>query len=481
MVIVLAAAILLPVNSVVAENIVSSGTTVRVTGGTSIVSQSAITLRNGSTLTNLGTIILSGNLNNENAVVSNLGAGTVSMSGTALQNINGQNSFGNLTMNNTAGVNLNGNTSVNGILTLTSGRLSLGANNLLLGSSATIAGAPSASAMVVATSTGEIRKSYSGPGTFIFPVGDNSGVAEYSPVTIAFTSGSFASVNYVGVNVTNSPYPGVTGSFINRYWRVTRAGISGFNSNATFKYVPADVVGTESLMYCLRVTPTSVIYFSPANIASDLLTANGINDFGTFTGVQQLANKTLNLSALLEGLYNGSGTMRKAQNAVGDQFPGSTADQISIELHNGTNYGNILFTVSNVNLSTTGNSTVSIPGLYSGSYYLTLRHRNSIETTTSTPVSFAAGTTNYTFNNPTKAYGGNLLLMIDGFYVVYGGDVNQDGAVDTSDMTPVDNQSANFITGYVPTDCNGDGTVDTGDMSIVDNNSASFVSAITPP
>jgi hypothetical protein len=475
----LAAALLLS-SSLLADNIITSGTTLRVTAGTTMVSTSAITIQNGGTLNNLGTVLLSGNLTNQNVAANNLGTGTISMSGAALQTVSGQNIFGGLTLNNAAGVNLNNNTTVNGVLTFTNGRLNIGANNLFLGTAATVAGAPSATSMVVATAAGQMRKSFSAAGSFSFPVGDNTGTAEYAPVTVSFTGGSYGSGNYVGVNLVNSAYPGASGSYINRYWNVTQSGISGFSCNATFKYMPADVVGTESSIFSLRVTPTSVVYFTATNTATDILTTNGITEFGTFTGIQQLANKTLNLTARLEGLYIGGGNMRKAQNEGGDQFAGTTADQINVELHSTSSYANKIFTVNNVNLSTAGLSNITIPGLFSGSYYVTVRHRNSIETVTAAPVSFAGSTINYSFNSPAQAFGGNLQLMSGGVYAIYGGDVNQDGAVDTADMTPVDNDAANYIAGYLPTDVNGDGVIDTADMTIVDNNGANYVAVATP-
>jgi hypothetical protein len=468
--------------SLPAENIVSSGTSIRVTAGTSLVSPTGLTIQNGGTLNNLGTVVLGGNLNNQNGSANNLGTGTLIISGTSVQTVSGQNIIGNLTVNNAAGANLAGNTTVNGVLTFALGNIVLGSNNLTLGTSATVAGAPSATSMVVATGSGQLRKSFSAAGSFTFPVGDNTGTAEYAPVTTTFTGGSFGSGNYLGVNLVNSAYPGAIGSYINRYWNVTPSGITGFTCNATFKYLPADVVGTESLLYCLRVNPTSVVYFSATNTATDILTANGLTEFGSFTGLQQLTNKTLNLTAFLEGLYNGSGTMRKAQNEFGPQYPGLTADQVSIELHNSAAYATKVLTVNNVNLSTTGTTAVTLPGLYSGSYYVTVRHRNSIETTTASPVSFAGTTVNYSFDAPAKAYGGNLLLMAGpgSYYAIYGGDVNQDGSVDTGDSTPVDNDSAAFVTGYVATDVNGDASVDTGDVTIIDNNGAAFVTSVTP-
>jgi len=466
-----------------ADNSISSGTTMRVAAGTTLVSVGTLTIKSGGVLTNLGSVNLSGNLDNQNTVAADLGAGTMLLNGTSVQNVNGKNTFGNLTVNNAAGVSLNGNTTVNGVLTLTSGRVTLGTNNLLLGTTGSVAGSPSASNMVVATGTGEFRKSYSGAGSFTYPVGDNTGTAEYAPVTLAFTGGTYGGGNYAGVNVVNAQYPGSpsTGSYLNRYWGISQSGLAGFSCNATLQYLPADVAGTESLIYCTRINPSSVTYFSLANVALHQLSATGLTTFGTFTGAQQYANKSLNVSVLLQGLYNGGGTMRKAQGSSGNQFPGLTADQVIIEMHSPTNYQNIIYSSGLVNLSTAGVvSTVTTPGLHSGSYYVTVKHRNSIQTTTAAPVSFSGSTIAYNFNLPAKAYGGNLGLMAGGYYVIYGGDVNQDGGIDTGDMTPVDNDASNYLTGYLATDTNGDGSIDTGDMTIVDNNAASYIASATP-
>jgi len=191
------------------------------------------------------------------------------------------------------------------------------------------------------------------------------------------------------------------------------------------------------------------------------------------------SSRVLNVTVLLEGLYAGPGVMRQASNGVGPQFGAGIADQITVELHNAANYNSIVF--SNVaDLSVNGQASVTIPSALSGSYYVTIRHRNSLETTSSAPVSMSGGTVSYAFDAPSKAYGGNLLMMITGEYVIFGGDVNQDGVIDTGDMTLVDNSSASFTVGYVTADVNGDGTVDTSDMTILDNNASGFVVSITP-
>ncbi|MFH1120621.1 MAG: GEVED domain-containing protein [Bacteroidota bacterium] len=192
-------------------------------------------------------------------------------------------------------------------------------------------------------------------------------------------------------------------------------------------------------------------------------------------------NKVVRLTAFLEGLYSGSGTMNQAYNETGPQFGAGIADQISVELHNSGNYGIIEFANPNVFLNTSGSAMVAIPPGFNGSYYLTVKHRNSIETTSSSPFSLASPwVINMPFHIPANVYGNNLLLMIDGTYTIFGGDVNQDGTVDTGDMTPVDNDAAGFVSGYLPTDANGDGIVDTGDVTVIDNNAASFTGKVTP-
>ncbi|MFH1119333.1 MAG: hypothetical protein V1775_05880, partial [Bacteroidota bacterium] len=178
--------------------------------------------------------------------------------------------------------------------------------------------------------------------------------------------------------------------------------------------------------------------------------------------------RTLNLSTLLEGLYNGSNRMREANGEAGPQFGVGISDEITVELHNAADYGTIEHTFNNVPLDIYGNTTITVPAELTGDYYISINHRNSIETVSAAPVSFAGSTIIYTFDAPEKAYGGNLLQMTDGTYVIYGGDVTQDGSVDTGDLTPVDNDQFNFVSGYFPTDVNGDGTVDTGDLTIID-------------
>ncbi|NVO19932.1 MAG: DNRLRE domain-containing protein [Bacteroidetes bacterium] len=180
-----------------------------------------------------------------------------------------------------------------------------------------------------------------------------------------------------------------------------------------------------------------------------------------------------------QGLYNGNGGLNKAKDASGNHFPGNIADQVTIELHNGSNYSNTVYTASNVDLDVTGSAQIQVPSVYNGSYYITIIHRNSITTVSVNPVSFGSGPVSFGFDSPAKAFGGNLLAD-NGNYLIYGGDISRDGVVDGSDMADIDNASTGLQIGYYPEDVNGDGIVDGSDMAIVDNNSTGLIHFILP-
>jgi PKD repeat protein len=441
----------------------------------------SIPLLAAGVVVNRGTIILKGNLENGNPSATDLGPGTVEFSGTVPQAITGLNSFGNLTLDNSAGLSLNADQRVNGTLTLTNGVLTIGSRNLILGPSALTSGTFSSSAMVAADGTGQFRKEFSAPGTFLFPVGDITVDPDYSPVTLDFTSGTFGSNNYAGVNLVNEKYPSpdIADNYTGRYWNLYQNNFSNFSCNATFKYTVSDINGDESILFCLKVDPMPWVGYDAANIVTHELTANGLSSFSTFTGVG--IHKAY-MKVFLEGLYDGGGLMRKAQDEYGDHFSGNIADQVTVDLHDAGNYSNILYSSGLVDLTTSGDVIVSaVPAVYSGSYYVTIMHRNSLETTSSLPLSFAGGIITYNFSTAeSQAYGDNM-KNIGGVYVLYGGEIFHDGIIDGDDMDYIDNASAPPVTyGYVIEDANGDGIVDADDMNIIDNNSTAIVMSILP-
>ncbi|MFH1119838.1 MAG: FISUMP domain-containing protein [Bacteroidota bacterium] len=188
--------------------------------------------------------------------------------------------------------------------------------------------------------------------------------------------------------------------------------------------------------------------------------------------------KSMNLTLNLEGLFNpATGEMNQAQ---GNAFQGEVADEITVGIAQSTFPYTVIFEKSSVLLYQNGTCQLDIPGIYNGEYYLVVSHRNSIETWSAHPVSFTGSSVTYDFSTAVNAAYGNNQKLSGTKYCLFGGDVNQDGTVDTGDISPLDNDAAVFTEGYVATDVNGDGIVDTGDMTFVDNNAAVFIGAIFP-
>ena len=85
----------------------------------------------------------------------------------------------------------------------------------------------------------------------------------------------------------------------------------------------------------------------------------------------------------------------------------------------------------------------------------------------------------YDFTNAASQAFGNNMKQIDASplrYGIYGGDENQDGAVDLVDIVNVYNDATTFVNGYVSSDMNGDNITDLVDVVITYNNAVAFVS-----
>lgn len=141
--------------------------------------------------------------------------------------------------------------------------------------------------------------------------------------------------------------------------------------------------------------------------------------------------------------------------------------------------------ISKRKCSSTGTLYFSFPEIQIGnSYFLIMKHRNSIETWSSNPVALADRFGSiYNFQNLITFAFGNNMIQVDNTpvkFAFYGGDVNQDDIVDGTDGVLIDNDAAIFNTGYLVTDLNGDEVIDGSDAVIADNNAANFVSAFIP-
>jgi hypothetical protein len=192
------------------------------------------------------------------------------------------------------------------------------------------------------------------------------------------------------------------------------------------------------------------------------------------------------LKLFLEGLFNTStGEMNKARDYVGgsivDKFTGTIVDLIAVELHDPNNYGHILQTITDIPLNQNGTASFCVPEAISGSFYITVRTRNHLETVSATPVSFTSKSLTWDFTSAaSQAYGSNMKLLATGVWGIFAGDVNQEGYINISDAVPVNNDIAAGEQGYKVTDINGDANINISDAVPVNNNIAAGIQKVTP-
>ncbi len=180
-----------------------------------------------------------------------------------------------------------------------------------------------------------------------------------------------------------------------------------------------------------------------------------------------LPSSTINIKVLPEGFYN---TATQKLNM---------RDTVRAYLHSTITPFNVLDSAVSVidSVTFTGSFSFTQP---SGTYYIVVKHRNSIETwSKSGGESFVAATVmNYDFTDMASKAFMNNMAQVDTSPVVFGiysGDEDQNGAVDAVDVLDISNDVAGFASGYVVTDVTGDKTVELADILVAYNNSFNFV------
>lgn len=156
-----------------------------------------------------------------------------------------------LVISNPSNVTLTSPTSIvgsgTGQLLLDNGSLILGANDVTIGAGApaasiTVTGAFSATKMIITNSTGSLRKTFTAPSavSFTWPIGENTGVTEYSPATLVVTSGGNGTI---GLRVTDANHPNyaLSANYISRYWSASTTFGAAHSWNGNFTYSGTDI------------------------------------------------------------------------------------------------------------------------------------------------------------------------------------------------------------------------------------------------
>ena len=193
------------------------------------------------------------------------------------------------------------------------------------------------------------------------------------------------------------------------------------------------------------------------------------------------AQSIVNIKLYLEGFYDiNTHAMKPVKYNQGLTANQTIVEDITLELRHQTT--GIVIDSKVIMLNTNGTATAIFNGSIIGNYYLAIKHRNSIQTWSATPINIGPlATANYDFsNNITKAYGGNMKEIETGIFAFFTGDINQDDIIDPSDYSVWEVDSDAFAFGDYTTDLNGDGVVDPSDYSVWEINSDSFIFANYP-
>ncbi len=208
--------------------------------------------------------------------------------------------------------------------------------------------------------------------------------------------------------------------------------------------------------------------FADAGVVADGWYVDNIK-LTSFNLLQNAVTTPLTLKCAPEALRNNSGRL-------------NMRDTFTVSLRSSVSPFNVIESARSIIDSVSYLGVFSFEDTPTGNYYISVNHRNSIETwSKSGGESFTFGVPkSYDFTTASSQAYGNNLSQVGSEFFGYSGDVNQDGLVDASDASIVGNDAFTGLSGYNASDVNGDGFVDGSDALFVDNNAFAFVQKLTP-
>ena len=164
-------------------------------------------------------------------------------------------------------------------------------------------------------------------------------------------------------------------------------------------------------------------------------------------------------------------------------FPQAVSDTVRVYLHR-VDFPNIIVDSATSYLTTGAVASSPFTKALTGTYYVEVRHRNSISTWSKAGgQSYTRGSSlAFNFVQPVNQAFNNNQYQIDPapYYGMFGGDIDRNGFVDLNDITTVYNDASSFAAGYIITDVTGDNLTDLSDLLITYNNSSNFVTVQKP-
>ncbi|MFZ1320716.1 MAG: hypothetical protein WAT71_04095 [Ignavibacteria bacterium] len=390
------------------------------------------------------------------------GNSKIEYNGTALQTVSTANiNYHALTINNPAGAIMSGSITMSDTLNVILGDLNLNGNNITF------------------TPDGYLKET---PGNLVF------GTTGFLITTRTLGAPSSLNVAGFGAVLTTSTSLGSTiikrghtvqnglngGTSIKRYYDITPTNNSGLNATLVYKYDPSELNGKpESLLQLFKSTNsggTWLLQNGLLNYSAKQISITGLNSFSRWSADSTAASASITI--IPQAFYNASSNRLNMSDTVRGYLRNTSPPYILVD--------SAIEILDYIALKVA----YKFDQASTGFYYIQMKHRNSIETWSKFGVNFFDDNTmNYDFAFAANQAFGDNQTQVDASplrFAIWSGDVNQDGFIDVTDGGLIDNDAANFTTGYVPTDVNGDDIVDVEDAVFADNNGLNFVGKITP-
>jgi len=136
-------------------------------------------------------------------------------------------------------------------------------------------------------------------------------------------------------------------------------------------------------------------------------------------------------------------------------------------------------------LKTDGTAVCTFPTAPSGSFYIAVKTRTTVQTWSKLPQAVGALPLSYDFTTAaSQSYDDNQAALGGGVFGFYSGDIDsngaQDGEINAGDYSEWEADSNAFLFGSYATDLNGDGEINAGDYSVWETNANGFVFALYP-
>jgi hypothetical protein len=415
---------------------------------------------------NLSTFKLSLTASNpiSNSGTFNLSTGAVEYNGTSAQSISTTGiTYNKLIINNSAGTSLPAAVTVNDTLSVILGDLDLNGQILTI-----------APAGYLTETPGNTVNGASGYITTTRTINAPSSINAGGLGAVLTTAVNLGSTEIRRGHAVQSGLNGNT-SFL-RYFDITPSTNTGLNATLVYKYDDSELNGkVESASVLFKSTNSGTNWTSQGgtvNTSSNTITLTGISSFSRWSA-SSVSAVAAQIKLIMEGFYNsGTGRLNKK-------------DTVRAYLRNIASPFAIVDSAKSVIDSVTFAGSFLFINTPSGTYYIQTKHRNSIETWSKSggqPYTLGSAM-NYDFTSAASQSYGNNMKQVNAAplrFGIFSGDINQDGTIDATDLSGVDNDAFASVSGYVKTDITGDDFVDAADVSIVDNNAYNSVSVVRP-